>query len=59
MHPVSNVPAMPEVAEDEVLENERFFPLKGFKSSHLMGLDPKRCFFMLSVCACVCGSARH
>lgn len=44
LHPVSNVPAMPEVVEDEVLENERFLPFKSFKSSHLMGLDPKRCF---------------
>jgi hypothetical protein len=43
MQPMSNVPSMPEVAEDEVLENERFMPFQGFKSSHLMGLDPKRC----------------
>jgi hypothetical protein len=54
MHPVSNVPAMPEVAEDEVLENERFMPFQGFKSSHLMGLDPKRCCAMLWVCAIAC-----
>lgn len=47
MHPASNVPAMPEVAEDEVLENERFVPLRGFRSSNLMGLDPKRCCTLL------------
>lgn len=52
MHPANNVPSMPEVAEDEVLENERFLPFKGFKSTHLMGLDPKRCSSVFtSVCA--------
>jgi hypothetical protein len=32
----------PEVLEAEVLENERFLPLRGFKASHLLLMDPKR-----------------
>lgn len=31
-----------EVTQDEVLENERSVPFKGFKSTHLMALDPRR-----------------
>lgn len=33
----------PEVIEDEVLENERAMPFKGFKAAHLLPLDPKQC----------------
>eukprot|EP00892_Ulva_mutabilis_P007576 jgi/Ulvmu1/5190/UM021_0207.1 len=36
------VSSAPEVMQDEVLENERSLPFKGFKSSHLMALDPRR-----------------
>lgn len=32
----------PEVLEDEVFENERFIPIRGFKASHLLPLDPGR-----------------
>ena len=35
--------AAPEVVQDEVLENERSLPFKGFKPGHLMPLDPRRC----------------
>lgn len=33
----------PEVLEDEVFENERVMPMRGFKPAHLMPLDPRRC----------------
>ena len=33
---------IPEVEEDEVFENERYIPIAGFKSSHLLMSDPYR-----------------
>lgn len=36
------VPSVPEVAEDEVFENERYMPLKGFGHKLLLPVDPHR-----------------
>lgn len=43
LHGTAAASAAPEVMQDEVLENERSLPFKGFKANHLMALDPRRC----------------
>lgn len=42
LHGTATGSSAPEVMQDEVLENERSLPFKGFKSGHLMALDPRR-----------------